>query len=154
MFHLGLQSNEQNVTFIPVCELLYRHSLQSELRMPYMENMSVCSRPSISDFYQIWYTSSLQKVVTQMWVSWKSAVKTCFTYGYNCNAAFICYTFHPIWIKYGTGEAHKNLVKYYQFSENQCIESHSIFWGINVFTYVPYTIIIQYGWNSVQRMWT
>jgi hypothetical protein len=64
--YLGLQSNERSVTFIPVCESLYRHSLQSELRMLYMENMSVSSRPSISEFYQIWYTSSLQKVVTQM----------------------------------------------------------------------------------------
>jgi len=49
MFHLGPQSKEQTVTFIPVCESLFRYSLQSQIRMPYMENMSGCSRPSTSD---------------------------------------------------------------------------------------------------------
>jgi len=49
MFHLGPQSNEQTATFIPVGESLFRHSLQSQIRMPYMENMSGCSRPRTSD---------------------------------------------------------------------------------------------------------
>jgi hypothetical protein len=43
----GLQSNEQKLTFIPVCESLYRHSLQSKIRMPNMENMSVQNLVSV-----------------------------------------------------------------------------------------------------------
>jgi hypothetical protein len=149
----GLQSNEQNVTFILVCGSLYRHSLQSKIRMPNMENMSVPDLLSVgflpNSVYKFFTESCYINVSFTKFHSGKMLYLV-----YNWNATCIFYSFHQTLITSRAEDAHKSWFKYYQFPENQHNESHSILKGINVLTYVPSTITVQFGWDSVQRMWT
>jgi len=63
--------------------------------------------------------------------------------------ALILYSFHPICIKFSTGDVYKKLS--IEFCEIQCRENHTLLRGVNEFPYFS-TFIVLFDQNLVSEI--
>jgi hypothetical protein len=96
--------------------------------------------------------SSLQKVVKQARVLWKSAQwPSRFTSGCQRNFAHTYYISHPPWITIRTEDIHKCLLCACEFHKNYDNESHTILRGVNEFLSILPTFHCATRWKVVGR---
>jgi hypothetical protein len=61
--------------------------------------------------------------------------------GVNENLS-VFYDFRPIWIKFGTVDVHKNVLRDCELRENRLSECHTLLTGVNKFLSVFYTFVV------------
>jgi len=72
----------------------------------------------------------------------------CLLNGLDEMLPLVFYIFLPIWIIFGTGDVHTNLLIYYEFCENRRNENRTLIWDVIEFISVLATLSIRLGRNS------